>query len=334
MNVETGRTIWDLRGNDAIAQALRYTRLPLCFTDPNQPDNPIVFANTAFCQLTGYEMDEILGRNCRFLQGKDTTPESIEQIRDVIEQQRVSTVEVQNYRKDGTPFMNALQLGPIMDDNGHLVFYFGAQLDVTDKHRELKASAALAKEELLHRLRNIVNVMSVTVKLTSGSESNVREAGRKINERLHALSEAHFSTFADSDEAGTDLSEIARSILSAYAPLGEKQFALSGDEVMLPGGLISPITLVLHELATNAVKHGALSVPDGRVKLKWSIDNSSVPHHLHLTWQERQGPEVIVPERHSGSKIIGSLVSASGGTLDLDWQAEGLVAHARFPIAD
>jgi two-component system, cell cycle sensor histidine kinase and response regulator CckA len=99
-------------------------------TDPTRPGNPIVYANEGFWRLTGYGREEVMGRNPRFLQGKDTSPEAVAKIRDAIRQAKPCMVEIQNYRKDGTPFWNALSIAPIFED-GQLTHFVGVQTDIT-----------------------------------------------------------------------------------------------------------------------------------------------------------------------------------------------------------
>ena len=95
-------------------QAMAQTRMAVCLTDPKQADNPIVFCNRAFERLTGYRQHEIIGRNCRFLQGPKTDQHQVTKIRDAIRTEEVAVVEILNYRKNGEQFWNALHLGPIM----------------------------------------------------------------------------------------------------------------------------------------------------------------------------------------------------------------------------
>jgi PAS domain S-box-containing protein len=95
-------------------------------------DAPIVFVNRAFRWLTGYDEQDIIGRNCRFLQGPGTDPEAVARIRTALANEDVVVVELLNYRKDGTAFWNALHLGPIYDAQGRLIYYFGSQWDVSD----------------------------------------------------------------------------------------------------------------------------------------------------------------------------------------------------------
>jgi PAS domain S-box-containing protein len=323
---------WALRNDRAIAETVRHAQIPLCITDPTLPDNPIVFANAAFCDLTGYAEDEVIGQNCRMLQGPGTTEESVAAIRKVIASAEVDTVEILNYRKDGTSFVNALQIGPILDDDGALMYYFGSQLDVTAKREMEKQARQLADDELLHRLRNIVNVMNVIVRMTGREENDTAALATKIGERLTALSDVHFNTIRPNTDEGTEFEALARTILAPYAPGGLVQLNLSGPAVALPAGLISPITLGLHELATNSVKHGALSVAEGRVELRWVVQDREEGRSIAFHWEETNGPPVVVPARQSGSRIIKTLTTSTGGDMAFDWRESGLIVKADFPL--
>lgn len=333
MNVVTSRVRWGLDNDKAIAEAVRHARIPLCISDPNLPDNPIVFANAAFLELTGYGESDVIGRNCRFLQGPETTRESVQAVRDAMESCRVETVEIINYRADGTRFDNALQIGPILDDDGNVVFIFGSQLDVTEKRRQEEQARALANEELIHRLRNIVNVMSVVIKMSAREEQDSKTLGALVIQRLQALSDAHFRAITQPVDMGVDLGELAEGILAAYAPKGPVQFELQGAQVALKGHLLSCMSLGLHEFATNSVKHGALGAETGKVTLTWAVeDGADGMPALVLHWAESGGPKVVQPERRSGSKIVNDLFVAVGGTITLDWAETGLLARVIVPL--
>jgi PAS domain S-box-containing protein len=99
-------------------------------TDPHRPDNPIVFANKAFTRLTGYPESEILGKNCRFLQGKDTDPAAVKRMRVSIILAKEIKVTIVNYRKDGERFLNELLITPVKDDAGRLKYFLGIQHEV------------------------------------------------------------------------------------------------------------------------------------------------------------------------------------------------------------
>lgn len=131
---------------DPFAAAVRATRMPMVITDPAQNDNPIVFCNEAFQTLSGYDRSEIIGRNCRFLQGPDTDREQVAKVRQAVDAETDIAVDLLNYRKDGSIFWNALYLSPVRNDAGKVVFFFASQLDVTDR---VKAQTIISKQKLL-----------------------------------------------------------------------------------------------------------------------------------------------------------------------------------------
>ena len=128
---------------DPFAAAVRATRMPMIVTNPRLFDNPIVFANNAFLTLTGYERMEVTGRNCRFLQGPQTDPAAVDALRAAIRQEEPITLDLLNYRKDGSTFRNALYLGPVHDEAGQLRYFFASQLDVSERYGLLEEIAAL-----------------------------------------------------------------------------------------------------------------------------------------------------------------------------------------------
>lgn len=124
-------------GTDPFSSAVRATRMPMLITDPKVADNPIVFVNNAFLKLTGFSRDEILGRNCRFLQGPETDMAQVDRIRDGIRRCEAVEVELLNYRKDGTRFWNRLLVSPVFDEAGELNYFFASQFDVTLERERL-----------------------------------------------------------------------------------------------------------------------------------------------------------------------------------------------------
>ena len=99
----------------------------IVISDPGRSGNPIVYVSDEFEAQTGYAPDEALGRNCRFLQGQDTSPAAIEEIRQALREERPITIDLVNYKKDGTPFWNRLRIRPLHDPQGRLVYFAGAQ---------------------------------------------------------------------------------------------------------------------------------------------------------------------------------------------------------------
>jgi PAS domain S-box-containing protein len=166
----------DLPGRDAITDhrndiffaAIETTRMPMLVTDPRKPDNPIVFANRAFLSMSGYQAEEIIGHNCRFLQGPETSRESVLAIREAIQDYREISIELLNYRKDGSAFWNALYISPVFNQNKEVVYFFASQLDVSRRRDAEEALGQAQKMEALgqltggisHDFNNLLQVMS------------------------------------------------------------------------------------------------------------------------------------------------------------------------------
>jgi PAS domain S-box-containing protein len=113
-------------------------------SDPTRPDNPLVYVNDHFVRMTGYDRHEALGRNCRFLQGPDTDPEPVGELRRAVEAGRPAFVELKNYHRDGAAFWNQLQVLPVHDDDGDLRYFLGIQRDVTERRRRADRADRLA----------------------------------------------------------------------------------------------------------------------------------------------------------------------------------------------
>ena len=149
-------------------------------TNPRLPDNPIVSANAMFCTLTGYALQEIVGRNCRFLAGPESEPASQAALRDAIRQGRPALVEIFNYRRSGEGFRNAVMIAPLFDAAGRIAYFLGSQMDVT-------ASAAMPSVRR-QQSRNIVRVLTprqreVLAKIMHGYRSKQIAAELGISEK-------------------------------------------------------------------------------------------------------------------------------------------------------
>jgi len=147
--VEHARDMESLRLLDRAVQAVTQGIL---ITDPTQPDNPIIFASPSFEKMTGYSPAESLGQNCRFLQGPDSDPATVQEIRQAINQGRPLTAELLNYRKDGTPFWNELSIAPVHDEDGRLTHFVGVQTDISKRRRLEEQYRQSQKMEAIGRL--------------------------------------------------------------------------------------------------------------------------------------------------------------------------------------
>lgn len=128
-----------------LAQILDSCVNGVTLSDPDLPDNPIVFANAVFEHMTGYSQEEIVGHNCRFLQGDDREQPGIAEIRAAMAEERPVEVTLRNYRKDGSRFYNRLSIRPLLDPEGKVIYYLGVQYDVTEQVEAQHEIARLAE---------------------------------------------------------------------------------------------------------------------------------------------------------------------------------------------
>ena len=146
-------------------------------TDPNRAGNPVVYANEGFTRLTGYGPDEVLGRNCRFLQGKDTAPDTVARLREAVRAGRPCLVEVLNYRKDGTPFWNALSIAPIVEDD-RVTHFVGVQTDITAfKQMELQLRQSQKMEAIGHLAGGVAHDFNNLLTVINGCCELLRATG-------------------------------------------------------------------------------------------------------------------------------------------------------------
>jgi PAS domain S-box-containing protein len=141
----------DDRGNIFFA-AVAMTRMPMLITDPRQDDNPIVFVNGAFLDLTGYTEDQVMGRNCRMLQGPDTDRTTVAELRRAVDERRAVAVDLLNYKADGSPFWNALFFGPIFDQDGNILYFFASQMDISERRSNQESYLQAQKMEAIGQL--------------------------------------------------------------------------------------------------------------------------------------------------------------------------------------
>jgi PAS domain S-box-containing protein len=239
---------------DPFAAAIRATRMPMIISDPRQPDNPIVFANDAFLDLTGYAREELLGRNCRFLQGPLTDRAAVAAVRDAVANLESIAIDLLNYRKDGSTFWNALYVSPVIDEKGELRFFFASQLDVSERkeaqgkiqaardhfeqmsaersrafnaaYADLQASNAKLKQaletqtallhEVDHRVKNNLQMVSSLVLLQSRSipDEAIRRSLLDILSRIEALGTVHRRLYQSDDVSQFDVADFVRDLVT------------------------------------------------------------------------------------------------------------------------
>jgi two-component sensor histidine kinase len=192
--------------------------------------------------------------------------------------------------------------------------------------RNQEQIATLAREAE-HRSKNLLASVQAAVNL---SQADTAEGLKQaIEGRIQALANVH-SLFVETRWIGAELSTIATQELAPYFDKDNTRLQIDGPQVLLEPSVAQAVAVMLHELATNAAKYGALSVADGRVDLKWSHEPNG---QLHLRWAETGGPAVREPMRKGfGRRIIEQMIVQLKGETRLDWRAEGLVCEITLRV--
>lgn len=211
---------------------------------------------------------------------------------------------------------------------------FGVFLDVSQRKQAEEANELLAGE-MSHRVRNLLQIASALTQIAASSAATVGEMATDLGNRLMALGRAH-SLVRPTDKSMTQtvlLGDLFSVLLSPYdlENEGARRVRVSLPRLAVGEKAITPLSLVAHELATNSLKYGALSVPDG------TLDVSAATHvdenELSIHWVERGGPPVVAPKENSGfgSRMIRNAVSRDlGGSITFDWPKEGAVVTLRI----
>ena len=235
-------------------------------------------------------------------------------------------------RPDGTlvPFLPFPT--PIANEDGELVGAVNMLVDITERKRAEERQKLLVAE-LDHRVKNILAQVAVVAKSTRQGSRSIGEFLQSLDGRIRSMATAH-DLLSESHWQGVELGALVRSQLAPYAT--DANITVSGTDAMLAATEIQAVAMVLHELVTNAAKHGALSAVDGRVSVSWDRrPNGDARENLVLVWREAGGPPVPanVPSGY-GTTLIRNLVPHElGGTVDVEFPPDGVNCRIEIPLS-
>jgi PAS domain S-box-containing protein len=330
----TGIDITDRRRTEAqlrdIEQRLRYLASIVESSDDaivsKNLDGIITSWNRGAERIFGYSAEEAIGQPITIVIPENRHSEEREILTRIGRGERIDHFETVRQRKHGSLIVVSLTVSPIKNAEGKIVGASKTARDITEQKRNQEQIATLAREAE-HRSKNLLANVQATVNL---SRSDTAEGlKRAIEGRIRALANVH-SLFVATRWIGAELLTIASNELAPYSEKDGSRVRIAGPPVLLEPNAAQVVAVALHELATNAVKYGALSVADGKIVLQWSHEAGG---QLNLRWQEAGGPAVQEPTRRGfGRRVIEQTISQLKGKSQFNWRREGLVCEITLPV--
>jgi PAS domain S-box-containing protein len=280
--------------------------------------------------MLGRAIEDILGRTDAEILSSDAGAAMIAIKREVLSSGEAKRVEVPLEDTPGIRWHD-LHIEPLRSDAGDVVGLTCASVDVTER-KEGEAHLRLLLRELTHRSKNLLAVIQAMARQTARHTGSVETFLTQFGARLQALAASHDLLIRES-WYGASLGELVRSQLGVYLDGSAPQISIDGPAIAIKPEAAQSLGLALHELAVNAAKFGALSVPTGRVAITWSrlenVDGSAV----ELDWRERLGPKVKTRRRKGFGSIVieRNLARALDAKVDLEFDPDGLRCHIVIP---
>jgi PAS domain S-box-containing protein len=279
-------------------------------------------------RIFGYLAEEVIGKPVTILIPPDHRDEEDKIIERIRRGQRVEHYETVRQRKHGSLIDISLTMSPIRNQQGKIVGASKVARDISGRKRAEAQIVTLAREAE-HRAKNILASVQATVRLSRAETPDGLK--QSIEGRIQALANVH-RLFVQSRWAGADLHSVIQDELSPYSQGQEKRTSIEGPALVMQPDLAQAIAVAIHELTTNAAKYGALSVPEGRVRIEWSrIPGGKV----ELRWTETNGPPVKPPTRSGfGTRAMTTMIRDHlAGELNFDWRTSGLTCKIKFALA-
>jgi PAS domain S-box-containing protein len=275
-------------------------------------------------RIFGYTAGEAIGQPITIVIPQDRQDEERTILTRIRRGERIDHFETVRQRRHGSLIVVSLTVSPVRNAEGKIVGASKIARDITGQKRSQEQIATLAREAE-HRSKNVLANIQAMVRLSqSDTSEGLKDA---IGGRIRALANVH-SLFVETRWLGAELSTIATQELAPYSKDAETRVRIDGPQVFLKPDIAQSIAMILHELATNAAKYGALTAAEGQIDLKWS---HGADGWLILCWTEIGGPEIQTPARQGfGTRIIERMVDQLKGKARFDWRPERLVCEIAF----
>jgi len=322
-------------------RALDEAPVGITITDPDLPDNPMVYVNDRFVEMTGYDRDDAVGVNCRFLQGEDTDEEPVSRLREAIDAREPESVELLNYRKDGTPFWNRVSIAPIRDGDGSVSEWVGFQEDIT-AFKEREAALERQNERLdafagivSHDLRSPLNVAQGRVELARelADDPECLDAAVDALDRIESIVD-HTLTLAREGETVGDPEPVSVAEVAADSwetvDTASASLSIEADGVILADP--DRLRNLFENLVRNSVEHGGedVRIRVGDLPNGFSVedDGPGIPDTVRDDLFE-PGESGVAGNTGFGLAIVQEIATAHGWTVEAVDAADG---GARFEV--
>jgi PAS domain S-box-containing protein len=284
-------------------------------------DGIITSWNRGAEHIFGYTAKEAIGQPITIVIPQDRQDEERTILTRIRRGERIHHFETIRQHKQGSLIVVSLTVSPVKNAEGKIVGASKIARNITEQKRNQEQIATLAREAE-HRSKNLLSSVQAAVMLShSDTSEGLKQA---IEGRIRALANVH-SLFVESRWIGAELSTIATQELAPYFETGEIRVRLEGPQVLLEPNAAQAIAVILHELATNAAKYGALSAAKGKIDLTWLHEADG---KLIIRWTEMGGPAVRAPTRQGfGGRVIQQMIRQLEGKAHIDWRPEGLICE-------
>ena len=302
-------------------------------------EGDVEYLNAGGRRLLGLPPDGPVDREVTSFHPPGATRKHIEEIIETIARGEVWTGETTLVTADGShmPVSQIVTATPHAD--GTVTHYATIMRDLRPQRAAAEAlveaneQVQVALREVNHRIKNFFALVPSLVQLSARTATDATGLATAITDRIGALSRSHALTLnAFSSDHGVSLDALIRAVLEPYQDAADA-FSFNGPSVRLSGRIGNAVALALHELATNAAKHGVFSTPGGRVTISWTAPRTDGTRPLTMVWQEDGGPPVEGPPTHLGfgTSLLDRLIAAQGGTVEREWRRAGVRVRIGLP---
>ncbi|WP_162146105.1 PAS domain S-box protein [Inquilinus limosus] len=286
-------------------------------------------------RLFGYTAGEAIGRPITMVIPEDRLDEETEILARIRRGERIEPFETIRRRKDGSLVEISLTISPVRNRKGQIVGASKIARDITERKRAQERQILLLRE-MNHRVKNLFALAGAVITLSTRNARSPEDLAEQVRNRLGALARAHELTLPDLKReqvaTPTTLEALIRTIVLPYEEHGDGRVEIAGPEVAIGGHAVTSLALLLHELATNAAKYGALSTASGSIAVDWTVEDAT----LSLSWAERGGPPVSGAPGSGGGfgawLIDGTVDGQLQGRITRRWGGEGLTVRMDLPL--